>query len=230
MSSAELQSLMSQLQVQRQDPHYQSNLHPDHFDRNWTYPDGTPGDDGIEAAATDKPPGQLRISKWEDGVVMDKKRNKVFQYFKEAVRGIDGSIRYDDKECGNVENMAKIIAWEVFHRDKAERKLEKMEKKLDHVKAKVATQVTKHPMKNDGSHAELVTKLLDYLQGGKSQLPSMHKNKKKPKTRKPNPSVEKQRERFEKGQERKRKSFSKKGKDFTPSTFEPRTEGGFGKD
>jgi hypothetical protein len=229
MSSAELQSLMSQLQQQRQDPYSQSNLHPDHFDRNWTYPDGTPGTDGIEPAAADKPARELRISHWEDGVVMDKKRDKKFQYFKDAVRGIDGSINYDDPACGNVENMAKIIAWEVFHRDKADRKLEILQKKLDHEKTKIATQVTKHPIKNDASHTELVSKLLDYMTGRTSKLPATPKNKKTPKARKPNPSVPEQREIWRKAQEKRRKAVEGKDKIFTPTDFVERTPGTFGK-
>lgn len=229
MSSAELQSLMSQLQVQRQDPHSQSNLHAEHFDRKWTYVDGTRGDDDATITDNDKPAGELRISEWHDGVVIDKKRKINFTSFKAAVRGPNGGIDYSDQDCGNTENMSKIIAWEALHRDKAERKLKKLEIKLDQVKIRVTTQATKHPMKNEGSHAELVTKLLDYLQGGKSQLPHIHKHTKTPKARKPNPSIEKQRDIWQKAQDRKQKSYDKKGKEYIPTKFEPRTPGAIGK-
>ena len=131
MSSAELQSLMSQLQAQRQDPYSESNLHAEHFDKRFTYVDGSPGDDG----KPENPDNNIsRISRWEDNTYMDKKKDKKFAFFPEAKAGnYPGSIDYSEVER-TPGAMALTIAWEAWHRQKAERKLAKMEKKLEQMK------------------------------------------------------------------------------------------------
>jgi len=162
MSSTELQSLMSQLQAQRQDPycHAANDVNAFTYDTTVGVPywhaDGTQGE-------TNKayPPGHtsarpMHIPKYEEGLYVDKARNKQFKkWVTVPVLNQDGSIDWDPCEKAD---MALMIAYE---RLQGIRKKEKLIEEIKVMKATKATNnTTSHPVHADTNHAETLVSQL----------------------------------------------------------------------
>ena len=204
-------------------------MHAEHFDKRFSYVDGTPGDDGKPEKA-DQEGTSTRISEWKPKTYMDKAKTHEFQEFKMAKPGAyPGSIDYSEVEA-NPGHMARTIAWEVWHRDKAERALKKMRDKHEHA----ASAIVNTSKKNGGrgiDKSTLLAKVVELITNhdGHKNTPR-EKTKKTRKLTKINPDEAAQREIFDKSQRAQEERYRnrKDGKKFMPKDFFPRTPGTYG--
>jgi len=220
MSSAELQSLMSQLQVQRQDPYsqsnlhsqYDSNLHPENVGFKWTYMDGTEGDDGLEPIEGKAAARQRKISTWVQNTAIDRTGKRFFKEFKLAEPGPNGSIDYAkvDKE-----DMALTIAWEKMWRGRAEKERNELRKELHTMKS---GNISNKDARNGNTGAFTIKTGTD---GAITVTPAGHATGKTGahKKKKNHGSEEKQRKRYDKNIDRLTKIYADQGKPFEPKPF-----------
>lgn len=219
MSSAELQSLMSQLQVQRQDPysesslytHHDSNLDVENVGFKWTYIDGTEGDDGLEPVEGKAAARQRKISKWVANTAIDRTGQRFFKEFATADPGPNGGINYSNV---NKEDMALTIAWEKMWRGRAEREKNELRKEV-------------HAMKNGnmpnkhGSAAAGGFNITTSPNGAITVTPDKHgkQNTGAHKKKKNHGSEAKQQKKYDKNVARLRKIYEDKGTPFEPRPF-----------
>ncbi len=198
-------------------------MHAEHFDKKFSYVDGTPGNDEKPEKA-DQESTSTRISEWKPKTYMDKAKLHEFEEFHTVKPGTyPGSIDYSEVEV-LPGHMTRTIAWEAWHRDKAERALKKMRDKHEHAASAVV-----HTSKKNGDRgmdqATLLAKVLELItnQGGHNKTPR-EKTKKKRKMAKINPDVPTQRANWEKAQ----KGKEARNKEYTRPDFIERTPGTYG--
>jgi hypothetical protein len=213
MSTAELHSLMSQLQVQHENPHASTNFATAYFDRKFTYFDGTPGDDLKEAVPGERPPTQLKISTWHKGVYLNKKKTVEFAEFTTAQAGPNGSIDYTDVEA-QPGHMTRTIAWEAFHRRKAEIECRDLHKQI-----KQLTSCNTPQAKNSNRGSFTFTEGPGWQYTGSTSAcaaPGTRRKKRSPR------SPQQQQQRFEKKENNRVKKAEEKGAVYNPRVYKPR--------
>ena len=205
MSSAELQSLMSQLQAQRQDPYLHAANDVNAFTYDTTvgvpywYADGTTGETGKPFKEPYTTPRPMHIPKYEVGLFVDRARSKPFKQWETVpVHRDDGSI--DWNPC-NKEDMALMIAYE---RHMGLRTKEKLLEEIKEMKKMKAMNTTNgHPGHVDTTRAEtlaseLMTALIKLRSPGHKGTAAAPPQATKPrKPRKQNPSQQQQQEEYQ---------------------------------
>lgn len=240
MSSAELQSLMSQLQTQRQDPysHTISAAHSfeidEHVGRMWWYADGTPGEDEKPGQDTRK---MMELTTYDPTKYIDRAHKTPFKLFNNPKSNTDGTIDYSG--CTEVD-LKLMIEWEKWAKRTALRKVEQKDKKIAKLQKQLEEMKHRHAPGHGNGKGESSMTTTTYPDGrvtvtkgyGKETKAAQepHKKKRQPKARKANPDLDKQEEIWKKSQEKKRKYCEKKGIPFTPTKFIARTPGVIGKD
>ncbi len=243
MSSAELQSLMSQLQAQRQDPYLHATTaaniltYDDSVGQMFWYPDGTPGDrengkDGEHKTAN------MTISEYDPTIFFDKDKKRQFTKWKHEPRNADdGRIIYD--EC-DMQDMALMIAWEKMLKNRARRELTQSKQKVVKLQKQLADMKHEHTQGHAHGKGESSMTTTTYPDGRvtitkgyaketkAAQEP--HKKKKKPKMATVNPDDATQRAIFNKSQNALQERYRnrKDGKIFKRKEFFPREPGTFG--
>ena len=246
MSSAELQSLMSQLQAQRHDPYLHTIGAPDsltydtNVGQNFWYPDGSYGmrPNSIVNGLTlpDVPPGKMTLSQYDPNVSMDYTKKVPFKKWEhDPINNPDGSINYDG--C-TMQDMALMIGWEKLLKynmkhdyNQERKKVVKFEKQnRDHNNGNAVHVDTAKALTMASALVGEIAKLGTHKHNEPAHTHSggAHAPEKKKKVMKKNPDVPKQLKEWEKSQTSREKSFQKHGKEYTRPEFKPRTPGTYG--
>lgn len=192
-------------------------MHAEHFDKMFSYVDGTQGDDGKSEKANQEGTS-TRISEWKPNTYMDKAKHHPFAEFKIAKPGAyPGSIDYSEVEA-LPGHMARTIAWEAWHRDKAERALKKMREKHEHT-GSATVNISKKNAARGFDQATLLAKIVELMtnHGGNNKTP--HEKTGAHKKKKNHGSEEKQLKRYNNNIQRLKKIYEDQGKVFVPKPF-----------
>ena len=224
MSSAELQSLMSQLQAQRQDPYLHAANDVNAFTYDTTvgvpywYADGTIGETGRPFKEPHTTPRPMHIPKYEVGLFVDKARLKPFTPWETSpVHNDNGSI--DWSPCKK-EDMALMIAYERLMGLRSKEKLLEEIKEMKKMKAMNTT--NGHPGHVDTTRAEtlaseLMTALIKLRSPGHKGTAATPPLAAKPrKLRKINPSHQQQQEEYQEREDKNKAAADRKGTQYKP--------------